>query len=40
MLAKASRIIAVDTNPEKFEIAKKWYESLERLGASWDPPER
>jgi Zn-dependent alcohol dehydrogenase len=27
VLAKASRIIAVDTNPEKFEIAKKWYES-------------
>lgn len=24
VLAKASRIIAVDTNPEKFEIAKKW----------------
>lgn len=24
VLAKASRIIAVDTNPEKFELAKKW----------------
>jgi S-(hydroxymethyl)glutathione dehydrogenase/alcohol dehydrogenase len=33
VLAKASRIIAVDTNPEKFEIAKKWYEAS-RLGAS------